>query len=107
MAAIIRRRRFHRILDDTGDRDRELRAEDFAAQGRHRQQARRFRVREDREVMALTSPRLRGEDAELSRGAIRRLISRFSYLDSLPYPPTQIRFIATWIIYPQRENPIE
>src|SRR5438132_11869399 len=53
MAAVIRRRRFHCIVDDAGDRDRELCAVDLAAEGRDRQQARRFRIREDRVVIFL------------------------------------------------------
>ena len=54
MAAVSRRRRLHRLADDAGDRDRRLRLMDFAAQGRHRQQAGRFRVCEDRDVRSRT-----------------------------------------------------
>ena len=50
MAAVDRRRRFHRLADEAGHRSRRIRLLDLAAQGRHRQQARRFRVCEDRDV---------------------------------------------------------
>ena len=53
------RRRLHRLADEAGHRGRRLRLLDLAAQGRHRQQARRFRVREDRDV-SRASPRLTG-----------------------------------------------
>ena len=43
-------RRLHRLADEAGHRSRRLRQLDLAAEGRHRQQARRFRVREDRDV---------------------------------------------------------
>src|SRR6266567_6906325 len=51
MAALDRRRRLHRKPDAAGDRDRRIRLVDFAAEGRHRQQAGRLRIREDRDVM--------------------------------------------------------
>ena len=51
LAAVGGRRRLHRLADGAGDRYRQLRPLDLAAQGRHRQQARRFRVCEDRDVM--------------------------------------------------------
>ena len=50
MAAVRRGQRLHRLADDPGDRDRRIRRLDLAAQGRHRQQARRFRICEDRDV---------------------------------------------------------
>ncbi len=57
VAAFGGRRRLHRLVDDAGDRDRRLRLLDLAAQGRHRQQARRFRVCEDRDLSCETTPR--------------------------------------------------
>ena len=60
MAAFHRGRRFHRLADDAGDRDRRLRPLDLAAQGRHRQQARRFRICEDRDVIFSSSRRTPG-----------------------------------------------
>ena len=50
MAAFDAGRRLHRFPDEAGHRSRRLRQLDLAAEGRHRQQARRFRVREDRDV---------------------------------------------------------
>ena len=50
MAAVDGRRRLHRLADDAGHRSRHLRLLDLAAESRHRQQARRFRVREDRDL---------------------------------------------------------
>ncbi len=61
MAAVRRGRRFHRLADDAGDRSRRLRHLDLAAQGRHRQQARRFRICEDRDVSFAITLRLEGE----------------------------------------------
>src|SRR4051794_17576802 len=51
MAAIGRRWRFHRRPDDAGNRNRRIRLMDLAAKSRHRQQAGRFRIREDRDLM--------------------------------------------------------
>src|ERR1700730_8924220 len=51
MAALDRRRRFHREPDGAGDGNRRVCFVDLAAEGRHRQQAGRFRIREDRDVM--------------------------------------------------------
>ena len=48
-------RRLHRFPDEAGHRSRRLRQLDLAAESRHRQQARRFRVREDRDVIATSS----------------------------------------------------
>ena len=55
MAAVEGRRRLHRQPDDVGERARQIRRLDFAAQGRHRQQAGRLRICEDRGV-ALSLP---------------------------------------------------
>ena len=67
------RRRFHRLADEAGDRARRVRAVDLAAQGRHRQQARRFRIREDRDVRFtdLSPPAGRG------RRALARRVRRY------------------------------
>ncbi len=46
------RRRLHRLADAAGRRARPVRVVDRAAQGRHRQPAGRFRIREDRGVAA-------------------------------------------------------
>ena len=52
VAAVERRRRVHQEPDEAGQRARTIRELDRAAARRHRQQARRFRVREDRGVAA-------------------------------------------------------
>ena len=49
-------RRLHRQPDGVGNRARQVRRLDLAAQGRHRQQAGRFRIRQDRELMRRESP---------------------------------------------------
>ena len=69
MAAVGRRRRFHRLADDAGDRGRPVRRLDLAAQGRHRQQARRFRICEDRDVSLFTSPRASRGEVEIERNS--------------------------------------
>src|SRR5262245_55848596 len=48
MAAVVGRWRVHQEPDEAGDRARQVRELDRAAARRHRQQARRFRIREDR-----------------------------------------------------------
>ena len=48
LAALDIGRRLHRLADAAHHRARQIRALDLAAEGRHRQQARRFRVCEDR-----------------------------------------------------------
>ena len=64
VAALDRRRRLHRLADDAGHERGQIRILDLAAEDRHRQQARRFRVCEDRDVRSLSSllslPTLRG-----------------------------------------------
>ena len=62
MAAVERRRRLHRSADAGGQRARQVRRLDFAAQDGHRQQAGRLRVREDRRVSF--SPSARGFRAQ-------------------------------------------
>ena len=52
VAAVEGRRRFHRQPDEAGVRARPVRQLDRAAAPRHRQQARRLRIREDRGVTA-------------------------------------------------------
>ena len=52
MAALQGRRRLHRLADGTGVGARQVRRLDRAAQGRHRQQARRVRIREDRTLLS-------------------------------------------------------
>src|SRR4030081_3055556 len=51
MAALDRRRRFHREPDGAGDGNGQVCVVDLAAQGRDRQQAGGLRIREDRDVM--------------------------------------------------------
>src|SRR6516162_5456047 len=64
MAALEGGRRLHRLADDARHRDWRLRALDRAAQGRHRQQARRFRICEDRDVILPPRP-ARGKRPDL------------------------------------------
>ena len=52
LSALRRRRRFRRLADDAGERARQIRQLDLAAESRHRQQARRIRICEDRGVDA-------------------------------------------------------
>ena len=68
MAALDRRRRLHRQPDEAGDRAGQVRLVDLAAQGRHRQQAGRFRIREDRDVIVSRYLPACGEVATRSRG---------------------------------------
>ena len=70
-------RRLHRLADEAGHRSRRLRQLDLAAEGRHRQQARRFRVREDRDVMIRRTGERRDPYAAAPfwRGAVRRRLS--------------------------------
>ena len=79
--AALRRRRFHRQPDEAGDRDRQVRLVDFAAEGRHRQQAGRFRIREDRNDLMRALPQwqyrakhwwLRGRRATTEQRALLR-----------------------------------
>src|SRR3954449_12923673 len=51
MAAVGGRWHLHRRPDDAGDRDARIRVLDLAAESWHRQQAGRFRIREDRDLM--------------------------------------------------------
>src|SRR4051812_33634989 len=74
MAAVDRRRRFHRRADEAGNRSEPVRVMDFAAQGRHRQQAGRFRVREDRDLMAIA------EAGKPARHDTRRLLVQIGAL---------------------------
>ena len=67
VAALDRRRRFHRQPDEARDRGEPFRLVDRAAESRHRQQAGRFRIREDRDVTrSLIPPPLAGEVAARS-----------------------------------------
>ena len=51
LSAVDGGRRFHHIADDAGERARKVRELDRAAESRHRQQAGRLRIREDRGVI--------------------------------------------------------
>ena len=55
LSAVAGRRRLHLVADDAGERARQVRQLDRAAEGRHRQQARRFRICEDRGVTCYLS----------------------------------------------------
>ena len=57
VAALDRGRRLHRQPDEPALRDRRVRGLDRAAEGRHRQQAGRFRIREDRDLMSAQEPK--------------------------------------------------
>src|SRR6202044_2993663 len=56
LAALVRRRRLYQFADGAGDGDRRIRLMDFTAQGRHRQQAGRFRICENRDVNSPVVP---------------------------------------------------
>ena len=71
MAAVEGRRRLHRRADEAGERARQVRQLDRAAAGRHRQQAGRFRIREDRGVAVMSSAAQRGRVPREARGWAR------------------------------------
>ncbi len=75
MAAVDAGRRLHRFADEAGHRSRRLRQLDLAAESRHRQQARRFRIREDRDVSFLNLAPLAGR----GRRALARRVRGYRY----------------------------
>ena len=91
MAAVDAGRRLHRFADEAGHRSRRLRQLDLAAESRHRQQARRFRVREDRDVIFryLAPPAGRGRRA-LARRVRGYRLSRQSHPRREPLTPTPL-----------------
>ena len=66
VSAVGRRRRLHYVADAAGGRAGQVRVVDLAAQGRHRQPARRLRVRQDRGV-ATRHPEVLGPKAKPRR----------------------------------------
>src|SRR5947209_11690013 len=75
-----RRRRLHREPDEAALRDRTVRLVDLSPQGRHRQQAGRFRIREDRNVSDAAPRHLSNRPLKAARRPAKKVRAKNTHL---------------------------